>query len=268
MKRSSSQLGFTLFEMLVAFAIFMIAGGTIYSVSRSIAYLAAKNAAVNLTHMQSRSAIHRAVSEIRESVAIPQLIDASGTSLGSSTGPAAGVSYQQVVGTSCIVSADALAGQKTVKIKGYSATLNQTPEIAAGLRLIIPAFFVEDNITAVSLPSGSPPVRTVTLANNLNTPIKLEKPTTNYIAYYTQRSALVVVGEELRHFRDRSKSSYTVVTRNITTPTPFSIETGDNRFVRAAFATQDPRILNRGFKSMNMQIALTIPYRFRLTTYQ
>jgi hypothetical protein len=136
------------------------------------------------------------------------------------------------------------------------------------MRLIVPAWFIEDDITAVSAATGSPPVRTVTLANPLLKTITCVAGAPNYVAYYTQRSALVVVGSELRYYAKKGSTTYAVVSANVTSPTPFSIPNGDNRFVQAAFVTQDPRILNRGFKSMSLQTNLTVPYRFRLTTYQ
>jgi hypothetical protein len=229
-----------------------------------MAYLSAKNAAINLTHSQARSAIHRAVAEIRDSVSIPQLTDAAGVSLGVSTGPAAGVSYQQVIAGPYVVWSTAAGGQNTIIISSRAGD----PAISPGMRLIVPAWFVESDITAVSAATGTPPVRTVTLAQNLPSTITCTAGSPNYVAYFTQRSSLVVVGKELRYYAKKGSATYTVVSANVTTPQPFSIPGGDNRFIQTVFATQDPRILNRGFQSMNMQMTLTIPYRFRLTNYQ
>ena len=80
--------------------------------------------------------------------------------------------------------------------------------------------------------------------------------------------ALIVVGSELRYYAKKGAATYAVVSSNLTTPTPFTVPAGNNRFIQATLATQDPRILNRSFKSMNMKLSLTIPYRFRLTSYQ
>lgn len=251
-------------ELSVAAGVAVVAGMLFFSVARTMAYLSAKNAAINLTHTQARTAIHKAVAEIRDSVSIPQLTDAAGTSLGTSQGPAAGVSYQQVVAGPYVVWSTANGGQKNIVISSRAGD----PAITAGMRLIVPAWFVEADIASVSAVSGTPPRRTVTLVQNLPSTITCTSGAPNYIVYYTQRSSLVVVGNELRYYARKGAATYAVVSANVTTPQPFSIPGGDNRFIQTTFATQDPRILNRGFKSMNMQMTLTVPYRFRLTTYQ
>lgn len=262
-QRRSCQ-GFTFVELAVTAAVVVIASVLFFSVARTLAYLSAKNAAINLTHTQARTALHREVTEIRDSVSIPQLTDAAGVSLGSSVGPAAGVSYQQVIAGPYVVWSTAAAGQNTIVISSRAGD----PPVSAGMRLIVPAWFIESDITAVSAASGTPSVRTVTLAQNVPSAITCTAGVPNYIAYYTQRSSLIVVGSELRYYAKKGSAGYTVVSANVTTPQPFSIPNSDNRFVQSSFATQDPRILNRGFKSMNMQMTLTVPYRFRLTTYQ
>jgi hypothetical protein len=265
MKTSArASAGYTLIELAVTAGVAVVAAVLFFSVLRTFSYLSAKNAAINLTHTQARTSIHRAVTEIRDAVSIPQLTDATGAPLAASGGPAAGVSYQGVIAGPYVVWSTAAAGQNTIKITSRAGD----PPLSGGMRLIIPSWFVEDDITTVSGASGSPPVRTVTLANPLLKTITCTAGSPNYVAYYTQRSALVVVGSELRYYAKKGAPQYAVVSANVTSPTPFSVPNGDNRFIQAAFATQDPRILNRGFKSMNLQTNLTVPYRFRLTTYQ
>jgi hypothetical protein len=262
--RDQSRAGYTLIELAVTAGVAVVAAALFFSVLRTFSYLSAKNAAINLTHTQARTAIHRSVTEIRDSVSIPQLTDAVGVSLGMSAGPAAGVSYQGVIAGPYVVWSTAAAGQNTIKISWRAGD----PPIGPGMRLIVPAWFIEDDITAVTAPAGTPPVRTVTLANPLLKTITCAAGTPNYVAYYTQRSSLVVVGSELRYYAQKGVAPYAVVSANVLSPTPFSVPNGDNRFIQASFVTQDPRILNRGFKSMNLQTNLTVPYRFRLTTYQ
>jgi hypothetical protein len=262
--RRTSLAGYTLIELAVTAGVASVAAVLFFSVLRTFSYLSAKNAAINLTHTQARTAIHRSITEIRDSVSIPQLTDAAGVSLGNSSGPAAGVSYQGVIAGPYVVWSTAAAGQNTIKISARAGD----PAVSAGMRLIVPAWFIEDDITAVTAASGSPPVRTVTLTNPLLKTITCTTGSPNYVAYYTQRSSLVVVGSELRYYARKGINPYAVVAANVTSPTPFSVPNGDNRFIQAALVTQDPRILNRGFKSMNLQTNLTVPYRFRLTTYQ
>lgn len=259
-----SSAGYTLIELAVTAGVASVAAVLFFSVLRTFGHLSAKNAAINLTHTQSRTAIHRAVTEIRDSVSIPQLTDAAGGSLGTSVGPAAGVSYQAVVSGPCLVWSNAASGQNTIKISARASD----PAVGPGMRLIVPAWNIEEDITAVTAASGSPATRTVTLANPLLKTITCTAGSPNYVAYYTQRSTLVVVGSELRYYARKGAGPYAVVSANVTSPTPFTVPSGDNRFIQAALVTQDPRILNRGFKSMSLQTNLTIPYRFRLTTYQ
>jgi hypothetical protein len=256
--------GYTLIELAVTAGVAVVAAALFFSVLRTFSYLSAKNAAINLTHTQARTAIHRSVTEIRDSVSIPQLTDATGASLGSSSGPAAGVSYQEVIAGPYLLWSTAAAGQNTIKISWRTGD----PPVGPGMRLIIPTWSIEDDITAVTAPSGAPATRTVTLANPLLKTITCTAGSPNYVAYYTQRSSLVVVGSELRYYAKKGVAPYAVISANVTSPTPFSVPGGDNRFIQAAFVTQDPRILYRGFKSMNLQTNLTVPYRFRLTTYQ
>jgi type II secretory pathway pseudopilin PulG len=260
-----STAGYTLIELAVAAGVAVVVAALFFSVLRTFSHLSAKNAAINLTHTQARAAIHRAVTEIRDSVSIPQLTDTAGTPLAATSGPAAGVSYQGVVAGPYLVWSTAAAGQNTIKI---TARAGDPPFTAGGLRLIVPSWFIEDDVTAVGPASGSPLVRTVTLANPLLKTITCASGAPNFVAYFTQRSALAVVGSELRYYAKKGAPQYTVVSANLTSPTPFSVPNGDNRFIQAAFATQDPRILNRGFKSMNLKTNLTVPYRYRLTTYQ
>lgn len=262
--RGKSTAGYTLIELAVTAGVAVVAAALFFSVLRTFSFLSAKNAAINLTHIQARTAIHRSITEIRDSVSIPQLTDSAGTSLGMSPGPAAGVSYQGVIAGPYVVWSTAAAGQNTIKISSRAGD----PPVGPGMRLIVPAWFIEDDITAVTAATGSPPVRTVTLTNPLLKTITCAAGTPNYVAYYTQRSTLVVVGSELRYYAQKGVAAYTVVSANVMSATPFSIPNGDNRFIQAVFVTQDPRILNRGFKSMNLQTNLTVPYRFRLTTYQ
>ena len=253
--------GYTLVELAVTAGVVVIAGALLFSVARTISYLGAKNAAINLTHSQARSAIHRAISEIRDSVSIPQLTDATGASLGTSAGPAAGVSYQQIVAGPGKVWSTAAAGQKTIVITTHAGD----PAVSTGMRLIVPAWAIESDITNVATSGAN---MTITLAQNIPSTITCTSGVPNYIAYFTQRSSLVVVGSDLRYYRVKGTSTFDVVASNVTTPLPFSVPNNDNRFIQTAFTVQDPRILGRSFKDMNLKMSLAIPYRYRLTTYQ
>ena len=59
--RRSSLGGYTLVELAVTAGVASVAAILFFSVLRTFSYLSAKNAAINLTHTQARTAVHRAV---------------------------------------------------------------------------------------------------------------------------------------------------------------------------------------------------------------
>ncbi len=253
--------GFTLVEMLVSMMVIGITGGVLFSGIRTVALLGAKNGAINVTHQQSRETIHRAVHQLHSAVSIPSL---AATSLApmAGNGPTAAVTFQTLVGGPYKVFSSAAAGDSVVRVT-YRAG-DPAPE--AGMRLIVPAFPVEADITAaVALGSSY----SLTLATPLAAAIDISgTPLPEYVAYITQRSALAVIGGELRHYQRISAGTYAVVATNVTTPTPFTVPGGNNRFIRADFAVRDPRITGLNLKMMDTMLSLTVPYRCQLATIQ
>ena len=88
------------------------------------------------------------------------------------------------------------------------------------------------------------------------------------MVYYTQRSALVVVNQDLRYYPRIASGTYVTVARNITTTTPFSIPAGNSQFVQASFTLFDPKVNGLNLRSMNTTLQLTVPYRYQLTSIQ
>lgn len=250
-------------ELAVSMAVIAIGGGILFSGIRTVALLGAKNSAVNLTHQQSRSVIHHAVSQLHLSVSIPSLADTTLASV-AGNGPAPAVTYQTLVNGPYRVWSSASTGTNIVVVD----TRPGDPVPRVGNRLIVPAFQIEEDITAVSSLGGSPPLYGITLANNLTSSITCSNGSPSYAAYYTRRSGLAVINGELRLFPSTAATTYSVVARNITTPTPFTVPGGDNHFIQANFTAQDPRVLGLNWKSMYTQMQLTVPYRYRLTTKQ
>lgn len=261
--RLRRQAGFTLVEIMVSLAVVGATGGMIFSAIRLIALLGAKNSAINLTHQQTRAMIHESVSQIHSSISIPSLAD---TSLASVTGagPAAAVTYQTLVAGPYRVWTSAAAGSSVIQVDSHTG--DPVPKV--GERLIVTAFRIEEDITAVASAGGSPPNYNITIANPITSAITCSSGTPNIVAYRTQRSALAVIGTELRYFPRSNAAAYSVIARSIVTPTPFSVPGSDNRYIQANFTAQDPRIAGLNMKSMFTQLQITVPYRYRLTTKQ
>ncbi len=256
--------GFTLVEMAMSLTVMAITGTVIFSAIRTITMLAAKSSAVNVTHQQSREMIHKAVQQIHSSVALPSLANTSLTAV-SGNGPAAGVTYQTLIAGPNRIWSSVGAGTSVVRITSSAGATAP----AAGMRLIIPAFSIEQNITAVSNVGGTPPKYDVTIATPVASAITCTSGVPSYVVYVTQRAGLVVVGQDLRHYPNTGNTStYYNVASNITTATPFSIPGGDNHFVQGDFTVRDPRVNALNFKSMHTNLRLQVPYRYRLTDKQ
>jgi len=264
-KRNRADAGYTLAELLVTTAIVAITGGMLFVALQTISTLTAKNNAINFAHQQARQTMNRIVQQMHQSVSVPQLIDTSLTPLtgAAANGPAAGVSYQSVVAGPYKVWNNATAASFNIRITSRPGD----PVPQPGMRLIVSAFQIEDDIVSVGGAAGAPPVRDIQLAHNLGQNITCNAGSPTYVAYYTQRSALVVVNKELRFYR-QVPGPYAVVARNLTTPLPFSVPAGDNRFVKIEVVARDPHYTARGYKSVDLQMSLTVPYRYGLTIHQ
>jgi hypothetical protein len=255
--------GFTLVEMVIGLMVTLVAGGIIFSAIRTIALLGAKNGAVNYTNQQSRVVIHKAVSNIRAAVSVPSLMNTSLATV-SGNGPAAGVTYQTFVAGPYHVWSNAAAGTSTIRVTSTAGD----PAPVAGTRLIIPAFRIEDDIASTASMGGNPPTYNVTLAHPISTTITCANGSPSYVVYYTQRAALVVVGQDLRYYPRISSGTYYTIASNITTPTPFSIPSGTNQFVQATFNFLDPKVSGLNLRSVNTTFSVTVPYRYKLTSIQ
>jgi hypothetical protein len=136
------------------------------------------------------------------------------------------------------------------------------------MRLIVPAFQIEDDIVDVGGFPGNPLVRDIRLAHNLGVTITCIAGDPIYVAYYTQRSALLVSNGQLRHYPQMSDGTYNVVMRDVATAKPFSVPGGDNHFVKIDLTARDSHTSARGYRGMDLQVKVTVPFRYRVTTHQ
>jgi hypothetical protein len=187
----SLERGFTVGEMAVSVGVLGLLGVTFFQVLQSGLVLSAKNTAVNAAHQEARIGVLRLTRDIHAAISVPQLRDNGFTVISSdpvSGVPpnAAGVSFQNVASGPNFVWKDPGAAN-LIMIK------DNPDKPVEGMRLIIPFFGLEEDITKVAA-SGS--------ANHSNVFIKADQSTPNItapdygspyaITYYTDRMMYVV----------------------------------------------------------------------------
>jgi hypothetical protein len=155
---------------------------------------------------------------------------------------------------------------------------------APGMRLIIPMYDIENDITKVTSNGFH---RNVWMANGEER-IPKSKNGTKVITYFTTRVFYAVEGGNLVTYAsgmggnttltpaisggklvirnsDGSAATPTVIARYITSAQPFGVPNyPDRRFVGVNLTTEESRYSNRGYKATNTLIAGSIPFRARL----
>ncbi len=189
---------FTFAEMAVAVGVLGLLGLVFFQVLRSGLTLSAKNSAVNAAHEEARQGVLKLTRDLHASVSVPQLRDTSfnvvdptlspSASPGATPPTAAGVSFQNIVqGSPDYVWQDP-GNASLIMIKDNGA------QPVPGMRLIIPAWGIEDDIakvTGASVQSHS----NVFTAHALESNIKNAKTfggTSYAITYYTNRAMYLV----------------------------------------------------------------------------
>jgi hypothetical protein len=210
------QRAFTVAEMSVAVGVMGLLGMAFFQVLQSGLTLAAKNTAVNAAHEEARQGILRLTRDVHASISVPQLRD-NGFNVVSSdpvSGVApmlAGVSFQNIASGPNFVWKDP-ANPSLIMIK------DNPTKPTEGMRLIVPFFGLEEDITKVTA-SGS--------ANYSNVFIKADQSTPNIappdwgtayaVTYYTERMMYVV-----------RKGTYTPDSQGTYTITATSYTSGNN----------------------------------------
>jgi len=273
--------GFTLVEVLIAMGILGIVGLMIFLVLNSGMVLYAKNTAVNTAHQQARAGVDEMLQNIHSSVSIPQLVDSNlqpiTTIIDGSGNPvqAPGIEFQSFAGGPFPVVANANAADTWLTL--YCPSF--VPPASA--RLNIPAFNIELDIISTAT-SGSN--RRFNFAQAIGAPITITGTgieggtgtTTIVTAFITVRKSYAVVGGDLRFYPTNDLTNYKVITRNITSSTPFTIPLGpgspptpQNRYVAAVdLSAVDPNTSQRGYGAINMFLSSKIPFRCKLTNTQ
>ena len=186
------QAGFTLAEMSVSLAVLGLLGMVVFEVLNSGLILFAKNTAVNVAHEEGRQGVNRLTRDIHASVSVPQLRDTSfavvsSKAVGGVAPTAAGISFQNVASGPNYVWKD--PGNTSLIMINDGKGSPATP----GMRLIIPFYNLEEDITKVAA-AGSANHRNVFIKADQQTP-PIDAPPmggTFCITYYTDRVLYVV----------------------------------------------------------------------------
>lgn len=273
--------GFTLIEVLISMGIMTIVGMMIFLVLNSGMVLYAKNTAVNTAHQQARAGVDQMLQNIHSSVSIPQLVDSSLqpiTNIIDGSGnpvPAPGISFQSFAAGPFPVAVSALATDSSITLYCPS----YTPP--AGARLNIPSFGIELDIASTTASGANLRFNFAqaigTAVNIVGTGIEGGAGTTYIItAFITARRSYAVIGGDLRYYPTNDLNNYKVITRNITSSTPFTIPltpgsppTPQNRYVAAVdLSAVDANTSQRGYGAVNMFLSSKIPFRCKLTNTQ
>ena len=216
MKLHKNTSGESLTETMFGAGLTSVVSLVIYSMLSVGMTLGAKNVAINTAHQQARTAMLHMLHDLHSAVSLPQLVDVSGNVI-SGAGPAAGISFQLWSIGPLRIATDSAVGQNVVNVAVPAGA--QVPVV--GQRLIVPTHQIEDDITAVSNPSGS--TYALTLAHNLTTPISGTQSPTNYniICFITDRCSYVINHQQLQWNGPATRKAFSVMGSDILSATPF-----------------------------------------------
>jgi len=260
---SHARSGLTIVELMVTTVLIGVLGLVIFSLLNTGTILGAKNTAVNTAHQEARVAMLRITKNLHSAISPLVLYDpANPNAPAPADGVAPGILFQLWGGGPFRVTADATAGQSTVKIDVTGAVKPKVHQ-----RLIIPTHDVDSDITAVS--GNAPGTVTLTLQNPL--PVGITGTAGfNIPCFTTDVCAYIVNNGALEWHSLTAQPGFAVLTTGITEEQPFQTPNtggvGSPRVVAAiGLSTADSRTSNRGFKSANILLNGTVPTKAKLT---
>jgi type II secretory pathway pseudopilin PulG len=195
-----TETAFTLAEIMVAVGVLGLLGLTFFQVLQSGLILSAKNTAVNVAHEEARQGILRLTRDLHASISVPQLrtINANtnpttfavisstpspSASPGATPPQAAAVSFQNIASGPDFVFQDP-GNANLIMIHDNPSPPEQ------GMRLIIPAWSVEDDIATVTSNTQASGHSNVFTVHSMETNIKNSpqyQGTYYAVTYYTNR---------------------------------------------------------------------------------
>lgn len=144
--RSKKQAGLSIAEMLIYCVITVILGMVVFSVLRTGSALSAKSVSINRSHDALRTALDRLANNLRMARNVPILLDANAATV--TTGNAAGVRYDRIVGEPYVL--DPVATSGSVSAAATSMTIYRS---VSGVSA--PPIPVVNDILIVDTPDGS-----------------------------------------------------------------------------------------------------------------
>ena len=287
-RKSVALRGFTLVETVIAMASVGVVGLSIFYTLYCGLILFTKNTAMNVSHQQARMALMQLDSDIHSAVSPVSLTDSNGVMI-SATSASPGVEFQVLVSSTayCQVVADVAVGATSIQVglpSGY-------PTPYAGMRLIVPTFGIEQDVSAVSV-SGT--VATCTLSGS--SPNALTASNGDMTCFFTQRVYYYVTGAAsgggsssdlvLDYLGVQRNQTYMIAAHGLingapydpTCATPFSIpptSTGAPNYrtvLITGLSTQDPQTTGLstifGFNTASIMLSGQVPEYQTLTTSQ
>src|SRR5262245_39421325 len=148
--RSKSTAGVSLIEMMLYTLMAVIIGAMIYGMLRTGSLLSAKNAALNRSHDDLRTALDRLANNLRLARNVPTLLNTAGAEVAS--GPAAGLRYDRIIGEPYAIEPVLTAGSLSAAQTSVSVYRSTT---SAGA----PPMPTVNDTLLIDTPSGSIRVR-------------------------------------------------------------------------------------------------------------
>jgi len=265
--RSKNRAGITILEMMMYCILAVSVGAVIYSTIRAGSALAAKNASLNRSHEDLRSAMDRVSNSLRMARNVPTLLNTSGAAV--TAGPAAGLRYDRIIGEPYAIDPVTTAGsltssQTSLSVYRCTTAVGAPPIPAVNDILLIdtPSGTIRVRITSVSAAaiSGGTQKITLTFATTLGQSLTWGANQPQWARLVRQEAYIVMPsgngGNELRFYpafdpmptlTDTTK--YTVVTDQLATgtgeATPFDVLTVNGDKIVQANVHIDSRYYNR-----------------------
>jgi hypothetical protein len=263
--RIRKSTGITIIEMLMYCMLAVIVGAVVYNTLRTGSSLSAKNAALNRSHDDLRGALDRLANNLRMARNVPTLLDSSGSVV--STGPAAGLRYDRIIGEPYAVEPVLTAGNLTAAqntLDVYRSTIAvgtpPIPQINDLFLLDTPTGQIRVRITSVTTqpPSAGTQRISLTFASGLGQVLKWGANQPQWGRIVRQEAFIVMAGaggkNELRFYPSfepmptlSDTSKYTVITNQVGPgtgeATPFDVQTvNGDKIIQA-----NVRIQNRDY---------------------
>ena len=289
--RSQRQAGITLVEMAMYCVLAAVIGLVLFSVMRAGSSLAAKNASLNRSHDELRTAMDRLANSLRMARNVPTMLNTTGAVV--TTGPAAGLRYDRIIGEPYVLDPVLTAGsltatQTSLSVYRNTSAVGAPPIPAVGDTLIIdtPSGMIRVRITAVSAAGISSNTQKITLtfATALGQALSWGANQPQWARLVRQEAYLVMPsangGNELRFYKAfepvptlSDKTKYTVVSDQLGTgtgeATPFDVVNINGDKIVQANVRIDARdynrwIANRQQNQMNTYFRMNMSMASRL----